>query len=177
MHSVTQRIRPYLDLGEHVLWSGRPRQGIVFRDGDALLIPFGIFFGTAGISAIGKGGTADHKPILGAMAAAIGLYLVLVRFFLDAYHRSKLVYAITDRRAIMFDHSRRTSVTWVELKSLQNPQLIEYDKGHGTIHFGPIPAQHKLRMHAAMGEHPMFFQIENARKVYEILRKAMEGAR
>jgi hypothetical protein len=183
MNDVTQQIRPYLDLGEHVLWTGRPRQGIVWRDSDALLVPFGALFGVAALvelekffNRIGTGVHALSLPLV-IMAAAIALYLVFGRFMLDAYHRSKLVYAITDRRAIILESALRTSMTWVDLKNLKNQQLDEHASGRGTIHFGSISNGHKFRLHSGMAEHPMFFQIENARGVYAILRKAMEGVR
>jgi hypothetical protein len=181
MKDTTQSIRPYLDLGEHVLWTGRPRQGIVFREGDIFIIPFSVLFGGAAVSELSKflrktqtGGSTISHALLLIPAMAIALYLVFGRLVVDAYHGSKLVYAITDRRVIILDSALRNSVTWIELRSLEKQKLVEHEEGRGTIHFGPISKNDTLRLHAGMTENPTFFQIKNARNVYELLRKALQ---
>jgi hypothetical protein len=43
-YEIRQRIERELQPGERLLWSGRPRQGLMFRPADALYIPFSLFW-------------------------------------------------------------------------------------------------------------------------------------
>ena len=59
---IQHELRPELGPGERLLWSGRPRQGVVFRAIDLFLIPFILIW--AGIpTAAAIGFIRSGKPI------------------------------------------------------------------------------------------------------------------
>jgi hypothetical protein len=187
MQNLTALIRPHLDAGEQILWSGRPRQGIVLRYIDAFLIPFSavwalgvmywtlLAFGTVLKKQASNPSLIDWPFLLvGSWMSLYGLYMLFGRFIADAYHRSKLVYAITDQRALILSLRPWSSSTSIALTDLQNHQVVEYRSGRGTIHLAPPTAQAKPAWRTTSGAHPMFFQIANVRKVFGTLRQAIE---
>jgi len=91
--------------GKAPLWSGRPPQGLLLRASDALLIPFSLLWGGFAIfwewGAIHQGRTAPIFPIFGAAFAAVGVYLIVGRFFHDSWKRGRTLYVLTEDRAIV----------------------------------------------------------------------------
>ena len=43
-YDTSQKIRAQLASGESLLWSGRPRQGVIFRGSDIFVIPFSLLW-------------------------------------------------------------------------------------------------------------------------------------
>src|SRR5262245_54003398 len=84
--------------GEHLLWSGQPRQGLVLHVSDAFFIPFGLFwvamFGGLFIETL-------TEPNIGFMALFFvpfflgGLFFAFGRFALDAWQRRRTYYGVT----------------------------------------------------------------------------------
>jgi hypothetical protein len=86
--------------GERVLWSGQPRQGIVFRGADLFLIPFSLFWCGFAIfwewSAVQAPKAPSFFSLFGIPFVAVGLYLVVGRFFVEEKQRSRTFYAVTN---------------------------------------------------------------------------------
>jgi hypothetical protein len=93
--------------GKPALWSGRPPQGFLLRASDALLIPFSVLWGGFaifwewGVTHTGKGSPPAIFPIFGGVFVVVGIYMMIGRFFHDAWRRSRTVYALTEDRAII----------------------------------------------------------------------------
>ena len=81
-----------------LLWSGKPKQGIVFTSKDVFFIPFSLVWcGFAvfwTISATGHGAPLFFT-LWGVMFVCIGLYFVVGRFIHDSMKRSGMEYSIT----------------------------------------------------------------------------------
>ncbi len=142
--------KPQLDVGEALLWSGRPRQGIVFRPIEWLLVPFSMLWcGFAlfweysvlfGIGGKGGGSAPIIFPLFGIPFVVLGLYVLIGRFIADKYHRQHLHYALTNRRAIISSRAFSRSTVSIELNDVRGLQLDEVGADRGTIHLTEQPS-------------------------------------
>lgn len=179
-------IAQVLTPGESLLWAGQPKQGIRFSLTDLFLIPFFCLWGGGALVfesmmiylAVTGGplwGVAYGLPF-----AALGLYMLVGRFFYDRAKRARTFYGVTDQRALIVQAGRRKrSETSVDFASQQVITLSEASGGRGTIHFGPgtpEPAASGLPERRG-GLPPMFFRIENARAVHDRIRDAAAARR
>jgi len=182
-----------LGAGEHVLWSGRPRQGIFLRPGDALLIPFSLLWGGFAIfwelmallmllAPPTSGAPASVRwifPLWGIPFVAVGLYLIGGRFIFDKAAREKTRYAVTNQRVIIRSSVLSPTTKSLNLRTLSDLSLTEQKEGRGTITFGPM---HPLSLGGgawpSWGRYapPCFDSIEDAKRVFEIVRKAQSAA-
>ena len=181
---AAQAGRPYLLAGERVLWSGQPKQGLSLGSRDALLIPFSLMWGgfaifwNAAVWLGPFGAEGDTPPLFfrlwGLPFLAIGLYLILGRFFHDAWLRKRLAYAVTDQRIVIL---RGNKITSLDIARLPRLQLSENGDGTGTLAFeasGPLGFGRMKGFGPwipALNSSAEFFRIPGARSVYELIRK------
>ena len=128
--AAENELRSHLDSGEKLLWVGRPAQGIVLTWQDGYLIPFGmVWLGSAVhgfwpcLPVDGIGCTLKREPLVLFVAAGLlfigsGIYLLIGRFLADFWYRSRLIYGVTDRRAIILSGMCRRSVQSIYFSSL-----------------------------------------------------------
>jgi hypothetical protein len=131
--------------GEGVVWSDAPQQGVMFTPRDIFLIPFSLLWGGFAITweTLALTGTAlaaksqpvvSIFPLWGIPFVLVGLYMIVGRFFHDAWIRSRMAYALTDRRALIL---RGNDLTAVDLGRVATVNLRGgSDGGRGTIVFG-----------------------------------------
>ena len=183
MAAVEYELRPHLASGEKLLWAGRPAQGIVLTRQDGYLIPFGVLLVAAGLRFI---------PMV--------IYIVIVgRLLANLWYRSRLIYGVTDRRAIILSGMRRRSVQSIYLSSLITLKLEERRNRSGTIYFGedhPTPSYWHGAHYGPYGPEfgqvddipyapggrtrlgeEQFFRIVDAKKVYTTLHEAIRRQR
>lgn len=167
----------HLVKGETLRWSGRPRQGILLRPSDALMIPFSIlwagfaFFWEASVL---RDGAPGFFALWGIPFVLMGLYVTVGRFFLDAARRAKTEYAVTDQR-IIIDRGARGTMTSLELATLGEITVSSSADGSGTIAFGPsniVTSMYAGTPWPGVKLPPSFDMIPDARRVYEIIRDA-----
>jgi hypothetical protein len=191
-------LRSHLDSGEKLLWAGRPAQGIVLMWQDWFLIPFGmVWFGSAVRFSIQGSWPASNKnppPFALFVAFALliigtGIYLVIGRLLVDLWFRSRTIYGVTDRRAIILSGMRRRSVHSIYFSSLITLKLEERRNRSGTIYLGEDRPPYRHDPHdgsefggfgpsgqTRLGEE-QFFQIADAKKVFTILQEAIRRSR
>lgn len=176
--SSSQIISPLLGREERLLWSAQPRQGLLLRSNDAMLIPFSLLWG--GFAFFWESTVVASKaPILfrlwGVPFVAVGLYLIVGRFFVDAKLRSKTFYGLTTERIIIVSGLFSRTTKSLQLRTLSDVSLVESAGDVGTISFGP-----QAPWWAAGGgwpgtqrqASPAFDSIPAAREVYERIRLA-----
>lgn len=128
--------RQYLSNDEHILWTGKPEKGNIFSAGDIFLIPFSLLWcGFAifwEITAISQG-APFFFALFGVPFVLVGLYLVIGRFFFNAYARNHTFYAITNKKILRI---RKKKVEILERDNLPPVSIINHRNGNGTITFG-----------------------------------------
>ncbi len=191
--SSQSTVESELSDNEKLIWSGRPRQGIVFRSSDIFMVPFSLLWGgfaifweATAIWMIFKSLNSDKVlpfpalifPLFGLPFVIIGLYLIFGRFIHDSKRREKTFYGVSDQRIIIVSGIFSRNVKSLNLKTMTDISLTEKSDRSGTITFGrnnpfswwyggmPWPGTPKAA--------PSFEMIQSAKEVYEKIRKAQE---
>lgn len=179
----TQAIRAQLEAGEQLIWSGQPRQGLLLRPSDALLIPFSLLWGGFAIFwevLVIVSGAPFFFWLFGVPFVLVGLYLIFGRFFTDARARARTFYGVTNDRILITSGKHGKRVQSLSLSTLGDISLDERADGSGTINFGAANAFGRWVSFGAWpgagitsGQRPPSFEmIPQAKKVYEMIRGA-----
>lgn len=97
-YDITE-LQQYLDTNEKLLWTGRPKTGIVFRTADIFLIPFSLLWCGFAIFWVTMASQASiFFAMFGIPFVVIGLMLVFGRFIIDAKLRAHTYYGLTNNR-------------------------------------------------------------------------------
>ena len=172
--------------GERILWSGQPRSGLTLRASDALAIPFSLMWGGFAFFweyTVIQSGAPFFFRLWGLPFVAAGIYLILGRFFVDAWIRSKTYYTLTERRALIVSGLFSRKTTSVELSAIADVSLSEGSGGEGSITFGsgiaprsPFSGISGWPGSGTQGA-PRFELIPNAKTVFSMIRDARQAAR
>jgi hypothetical protein len=167
-YSTIQYIQPYLQPNEKIIWSGQPGKGIRFQPSDMFLIPFSLMWGGFAIfwetQAFATNGPVFMR-LWGIPFVLIGLYIMVGRFFRDAYVRSRQIYALTSKRLLVL---KGKSLQSNSLRSLPQLTLTSMKDGTGTINFGPVYSgrSNNFGGWSPAGSANSFQFLENANEVY-----------
>lgn len=180
-----QMLRPELARGERLLWSGVPRQGLRWRAGDWFAVPFTmvwlylVMFGTS------RHGIQADQPALYLRPEIIpfvlvGGYMLVGRFLLDWYQRTRTYYGLTDQRVIILDGLFQRRTKSLALSTLSDITLSARSSGSGTITFGPGASAFSWFGRTSWRgmnnqQAPAFDLIEDVRKVYAMIREAQQS--
>jgi hypothetical protein len=167
--------------GKPALWSGHPPQGLVLRASDALLIPFSLLWG--GFAIFWEWGVTHTGrtpppifPIFGGAFVAVGVYMIVGRFFYDAWKRGRTLYVLTEDRAII---AVGRSARIVPLAGTS----VELQAGRGdagVIWFGTPPSMFMANSSwpgSGSKVPPSFELASESRAVFEQVLAAQRGAR
>jgi hypothetical protein len=133
---VLDQLRPALQPGERIVWSGRPDPTVIFTVADAFLLPFYIVWtsfaviATVSFSSDGMANGAELIPILFDL---IGFYFLIGRFIVKAADKRRTAYAITNRRAIVV---KGRGVAESPIAGIQKTSKRTRDGRHMTVTFG-----------------------------------------
>lgn len=145
---LDQALRRYLRPGEGLVWTGRPKQGVMFSAQDIFLIPFSvlwcgfaIFWESAvlGLGFLGAargegGGIPIFMAFWGVPFVLVGLYMVFGRFFTDAWVRANTVYGLTGERALLLRRAFGETLLSSPLEA--ETRVKRHADGTGTLEFG-----------------------------------------
>jgi len=178
-YTFHQELQP----NERILWTGKPRQGIILRTADALLIPFSLLW--AGFAffwetAVVVGGAPFFFELWGIPFVLVGCYVLFGRFIADARSCSRTDYAVTTDRVLIHSGLFHSTLRSVNLKTLSDMTLDTKNDGRGTITFGqtnPLSGWYGNGMWFNNSRYtaPAFEQIENVREVYNLIQRAQSG--
>jgi len=185
----TEVIRQELDPGESLLWAGRPRQGIVLRSSDMVIVPLGIIwciFLLWWLLDLVRSGLPWFLYAGSIPAIVAALYAVFGRFWVDARLRAATCYGVTNERIMIVTGPFSKNVTSIRLEALGDVNLDEEPDGSGSIVFGPanpysswyqgMPWYRSATMSSARHHLPPAFEmLPDVRQVYTLIRQAMRG--
>lgn len=122
--------------GERVIWTGRPDADVWLEASDAALIPFSVLWGGFAIVwevMVVNSGAPVLLKIWGIPFVAIGVYLLVGRFFVRRWQRRRTTYLLTDRRALIV---RGNSVRAEPAGDGPSEMRIHRDGRHITVAYG-----------------------------------------
>lgn len=157
-----------------VLWTGKPKQGLVLTPRDALMIPLSLAWcGFAVFWTITA--TGNHAPtfftLWGLMFVSVGLYVVFGRFIHDAMNRKGIVYTVTRSGITITMGGTETVIPagqWACLELTRHPDRT------GTIRFAPQGSMFNGQSFGmwvpTLEKTPQFYRIEDPERVLELIR-------
>ncbi len=184
MNDMSNIFRGELNPGERILWSGQPRQGIIFRAGDLFFIPFGLIWGGFALFFAYMtiaGGAPLVVVLIGVVFGALGAYVIVGRFFVDMLQRRNTYYALTDKRAIIMSGIFAQHIKALLIKNLSEVGVTTRRNGTGTITFGsshPFGWMYGGSGFPNMGLYhvaPSFELIRDVKSVYQIVKLVQAG--
>lgn len=173
-----ESLRRELSSGERLLWSGMPRQGIKLRASDILMIPFSLLWGGFAFfweySVFQQSDAPIFFALWGIPFVLVGIYMIIGRFVVDSYQRSRTYYGLTDHRVLIVDGLFNREITSLSLNNLSEISLQERADGSGSILFGPGNPMYAMwagTLWPGMSKRmpPAFELVEDVRQVYELL--------
>ncbi|MCY7360637.1 MAG: hypothetical protein LH629_01005 [Ignavibacteria bacterium] len=136
---IDKKFEVHLKENEKIVWSGRPKQGILMRDVDIIIIPMSlILFGFALImdyAAFTYQVSFVFKS-LGVLLSLSVIYIGVLRFFVNANHRKKLFYCITSKRILVLSGKKKFST--LPLRNIESLDKTTENDGSGFITFGTV---------------------------------------
>ena len=163
--------------GEHVQWEGRPRQGLMLSARDGLAVPFSVFWCAFCVFWESKAVESGQVFMMfwGLPFIAMGVYMLIGRFFHDAWLRSRIAYAVTDQRVLIAIDS---ALTTLDLGALQQTRMSISSQGRGTIRLGPeVVGRRGVEMVPTLDPVPQLLEIDNVERVFAMLQKAQAERR
>ena len=182
---ASQKIQAQLSSGETLLWSGRPRQGVVFRGSDVFVIPFSLFwFGFAVFWIHGAYNSGAPLPfvLFGVPFVLMGLYFVFGRFIFDSLNRRGTYYGVSNDRVLIVSEFPTTKTKSLGLSTLSDITFSSKPDMSGSITFGPNHPMSEMfggmnwpGMGAYQG--PKFDMIADVKSVYDTIQNAKKRQR
>ncbi len=178
-------IKPYLDTNEHIVWCDRPAKLFAFTVSDLFTSIFGVFWLAFSIFWMltafeGSKGSNDAMlsvfPLFGLPFVLVGLYLVFFKHIVTAIKRKKIIYALTNNRALIVHTGKRQYVQEYRYENIANIQMKCDSNDIGSIFFlaGAINYTRNGRSYASTSG---IFGIKETKKVYKILSQCLEKKR
>lgn len=177
------KLQGSLSSGESLLWAGQPKQGILIRGSDGLMIPFSLLWG--GFAIFWElGAYATGAPgfflLFGGMFVLMGLYFIFGRFIADSIKRKATYYGLTNDRILILTEFPSHKLKSLNLRTLSDISLSDRSDGSGTITFGqenPMAAWMGGMSWPGMNQYqPMFEFVKNARSVHDMIRDAQKSS-
>jgi hypothetical protein len=140
---MNDSITNYLRADEKVLWKGRPQQGIRFTGRDIVLVPFTLVWSGGALTAFWNmpmdevGLPFVLFPLIFLIA---GTYVTVGRFIHDAWARSNIEYALTDRRVLILKGWPGGDLTALDIVRIDRVGLKTESGERGDVTFGDEPS-------------------------------------
>lgn len=188
---MSESISGYLRADEKLLWKGRPQQGIRLGAGDVFMVPLSLFwagmvmaiFGFGSGEIISMGFPFVLFPLIFGLVA---VYVTIGRLIHDAWIRSNIEYALTDRRVVILKSGIGSDLTTLDIGRIDQinfkPRGDRGDIVFGPMQkfliFGPRSFQNSFAVWTpSLSETPQFIGVENARRLFDQIEGLRAQAR
>lgn len=175
-NEIKEELQHELGNDEKLLWTGKPKTGILFRSVDFFLIPFSVIWGggvfVGFIAALVSKGTPWFLGFFLIPFLAVACYIIFGRFLVDKKRREKTVYGITNNRIIIKSGIFSKSIKSMTIKTITDITFDEKKDKTGDIAFGPIYFKNQMALgFGGFGGKQLsqFERIADARSVYNLI--------
>ena len=175
---IAATLQPYLHDGERLVWTGRPKQGLLLTGMDAYLIPFSLLWGGFALfweASVIRQGAGGFFILWGIPFVLAGLFLIFGRFAADAWVRSGTIYGLTPDRALVL---RRAFGEQLLSQRFDGGVRVTGRKAErGTLEFGrPVGLMSAFRTGTSgfsiwmpsLGDQVRFLQVEGVMEAYQL---------
>lgn len=173
-----EALREYSNNGNDLIWTGRPEQGFRLRKADLVLIPFSLLWG--GFAIFWELGVIYMDAGLlfqlwGLPFVAVGLYMIIGRFFHDRWYRARTFYGLTDKELII---KRPKKVQHVALQDVRSIDLQEGNNYRGSVSFemGTIGSK-KKQLPMVPASTNVLDAVKDADEAYRLIRQYKKAQR
>lgn len=180
----TTEFNRYLNSNEKVIWSGKPKSGLIFRKSNLYQFVFGLcWLGFTVFWLQLAQEESEEMAMVGIPMAIVGVYLAFGKFFTDALIRSNTHYAITQERIIVKYGIFNKTLNAYHIRSMTDLKHTEKADGSGSITFGTSEEFTPLHESPGGGVQFNFFShkkqpgldlIQDVRKVYGFITQAQK---
>jgi hypothetical protein len=146
-YDIENELRPNLSSGEKLIWTGKPKTGIMFRNSDAFLIPFSLLwcgFAVFWESSVMETDAPFFFKLWGIPFVLVGIYITIGRFFIDAKKRENTIYGITTDRIVIKSGVFSTEIKSLNIKTLSDITINQKSDNSGTITLGPTDMRYSM---------------------------------
>lgn len=171
VQSLEAQLSNHLEFDEILVWTGKPKTGVIFRPVDIFLVPFSLIWCGFAIFWVIMASSAGIFALFGIPFVLIGLFFVFGRFIYDAKRRENTVYGLTKTRVIILTGKRTKKLKTIHLQTLTELEYSEKNDGSGTITFGPVNLantwSNQMAWWPGVNASTQLETIENVREVYK----------
>ncbi|MBE8727552.1 PH domain-containing protein [Flavobacterium hungaricum] len=181
-YEFEKELKPSLGLNEALIWTGKPKQGIILRNSDIFLIPFSLLWGGFAFfweSTVLLTDAPFFFKLWGIPFVVVGLYITIGRFFIDAKRRSNTIYGITPDRIIIKSGVFSMDIKSLNIKTISDITLNQKADNTGTITFGPLDYRSSIMQGfdwPGVKQISRFELIEEVKKVYDKIIEFQRGS-
>lgn len=172
-YDIENELRPNLSLDEKLIWTGKPKTGIIFRSSDFFLIPFSLLWGGFAIfweSTVIMTDAPFFFKLWGIPFVLVGLYITIGRFFIDAKKRANTIYGITSDRIIIKSGIFEKDIKSLNIRTLSDVTINQKTDNTGTITLGPTDSRSSMMQGIewpGVKQTPRLEFVENVKSVYD----------
>lgn len=172
---------PYLDSGERLLWTGKPRPGLRLSGpgvgnllGSVIWAAVAVYFAVS----IWRGGVSVSNFVAAVALVGYALYSTVGRIALDAWLRSRTRYAVTDHRVLIIQGGNQPTIQSIDLTATTQvtPDLRGDGSGSLTFGEGQLVASGR-RGRTRRQPPPAFDDIPDAQQAYDLIQQVMRTPR
>ena len=170
---LEEELRPNLSSGEKLIWTGKPKTGIVFRSSDVFMIPFSLLWGGFALfweTGVIATGAPFFFKLWGIPFVLVGIYITVGRFFVDAKKRANTIYGITSDRIIIKSGIFSREIKSLNIRTLSDITISQKADNSGTITLGPTDIRYSMMQGMewpGAKQSPRLEFIEDVKTVYD----------
>ncbi len=139
MNELEKYFESRLKEDEQIIWCGKPKDGILIKHADLILIPMSVIL--MGFTLIFDYISIKYSAPLvfvsiGIILTFASFYLLLIRFFTDIARRKNIFYCLTTKRILKLSGRRHDKFQTLHLRDIVQLEKTEEKDGSGFILFG-----------------------------------------